>query len=221
MKHRTIKTCVGREVQLHDFWHSTADRSKWPATWLSRCMLTERAAGMHFVGRVNLRANPDVVALVRLTLTPSVVEIAWRRRKTAEWVCSAGGRVLTGENCAVHYNINWVCSAGGMVLTRENCAVHYNIIWVCSAGGMVLTRENCAVHYNINLICAPPDPNICSYYYYYYYSITQWRNREEWRLVSGRRRLLLKNQKDRRTDRPTDRHRQTWMDGWIDRSIDR
>jgi len=29
----------------------------------------------------------------------------------------------------------------------------------------------------------------------------QWRNREEWRLVSGRRRQVLKN----------------WMDGWIDR----
>jgi len=28
----------------------------------------------------------------------------------------------------------------------------------------------------------------------------QWRNREEWRLVSGRRRQLLKNRTDRQTD---------------------
>ena len=33
----------------------------------------------------------------------------------------------------------------------------------------------------------------------------QWRNREEWRLVSGRRRQMLKNRMDRQTDRQTDR----------------
>jgi len=33
----------------------------------------------------------------------------------------------------------------------------------------------------------------------------QWRNREEWRLVSGRWRQLLQNGIDRQTDRQTDR----------------
>jgi len=33
----------------------------------------------------------------------------------------------------------------------------------------------------------------------------QWGNREEWRLVSGRPRQLLKNRIDRQTDRQTDR----------------
>ena len=37
----------------------------------------------------------------------------------------------------------------------------------------------------------------------------QWRNREEWRLVSGRWRQLLKNRADRQTDRQ--------IDGWTDR----
>jgi len=67
---------VEQEVELHDFLHSTADHSKRPATWLSRFTLMERAAGMRFVGRVNLRADPDFVALVRLTLTLSIVKIA-------------------------------------------------------------------------------------------------------------------------------------------------
>ena len=60
----------------------------------------------------------------------------------------------------------------------------------------------------------------------------QWRNRGEWRLVSGRRGQLLN-----KLNRQTDRHRQTqtdrqtdrqidgwmdgrmdgWMDGWMDR----
>jgi len=31
----------------------------------------------------------------------------------------------------------------------------------------------------------------------------QWRNREEWRLISGRRRQLLKNPDSRQTDRQT------------------
>ena len=45
----------------------------------------------------------------------------------------------------------------------------------------------------------------------------QWRDREEWRLVSGRRRQLLNNRTDGQTDRQIDRqtHRQT------DRQIDR
>jgi len=101
---------VEQEVELHDFLHSTADHSKRPATWLSRFTLMERAAGMRFVGRVNLRADPDFVALVRLTLTLSIVKIAWRRRQTAEWVCSTGGMILTGENCTVYYNINVICT---------------------------------------------------------------------------------------------------------------
>jgi len=48
----------------------------------------------------------------------------------------------------------------------------------------------------------------------------QWRNREEWRLVFGRQRQLLKipvGQTDRQADRQTD----GWMDGWMDRRTDR
>jgi len=45
----------------------------------------------------------------------------------------------------------------------------------------------------------------------------QWRNREEWRLVSGRRRQLLKNWTDGRTDGRTDRQ----TDGRTDRQTDR
>ena len=45
----------------------------------------------------------------------------------------------------------------------------------------------------------------------------QWRNREEWRLVSGRRRQLLKNWTDRQTDRKIDRQMDGHTDGWIDR----
>jgi len=39
----------------------------------------------------------------------------------------------------------------------------------------------------------------------------QWRNREEWRLVCGRRRQMLENRMDGQTD--------GLMDGWMDRKI--
>jgi hypothetical protein len=66
---------MGKEEQLHDFLHSTADRSKRPATWLSRFTLTETTAGMRSGGQANLRASPDVVALVRRALALSVADI--------------------------------------------------------------------------------------------------------------------------------------------------
>ena len=40
----------------------------------------------------------------------------------------------------------------------------------------------------------------------------QWRNREEWRLVWGRRRQMLKT---RQIDRQIDRWMDGWMDGWM------
>jgi len=49
----------------------------------------------------------------------------------------------------------------------------------------------------------------------------QWRNREEWRLVSGRRRQLLKNQIDRWIDRQTGGQTDRRTDGRTDRQTDR